>query len=105
MEQQQYDLPEPTLIIPLDPPIDRKGGGSVTELTLQEPTAAQVRGAETHLRNGVNPLSLREYQLSLVTAVSGVSREVIDRLPVSKLMEAANYLQDFITPPLKTGTI
>ena len=103
MEQPQYDLPEPQLIIPLDPPISN-GGGAVTELTLQEPTAAQVRAAESHLRNGVNPQSLRDYQLSLVTSVSGVSRQAIDKLPVSKLLEAADYLQGFISPPLKTGT-
>ncbi len=103
MDQPQYDLPDPQLVIILDTPIAH-GGGTVTELTLQEPLAAQVRAAESHLRNGVNAQTLRDYQLALVTSVSGVARQAIDKLPVSKLLEAADYLQGFISPPLKTGT-
>ncbi len=102
-ELPKYELPDPQLVIPLDAPIVRQGGGEVTEITLHEPKASDVRKAETHLRSGVNPLSLREYQMALVTSVSGLSRAVIEELPVSKLMEAAEYLQDFITPGLATG--
>ena len=97
------NVPPPELIITLDAPIARKGGGEVTELILSEPTASQVRAAEGHLRGGVNPESIRLYQLSLVTSVSKVSKEVIDQLPILKLLEAADYIQDFITPRPATG--
>ena len=103
MDTPQFDLPDPQLLIVLDPPIKRDDGGTVTELLLREPTAGQVRAAETQLRNGVNPLSLREYQLSLVTSVSGISRKVIEQVPIHQLVEGADYLQNFITPPLRTG--
>ena len=97
-----YELPEAELIIPLDPEIKHEGG-TITELCLHEPTAEQVRKAESFLRHGVNPLSLREYQISLVVSVTGVNRKVIEQVPVSKLVKAADYLQDFITPPPTTG--
>ena len=104
MSEARYDLPDPQLLIVLDPPIKRDDGGTVTEILLREPTAGQVRAAESNLRNGINPQSLREYQLSLVAAVSGISRKVIDQVPIHQLVEGADYLQNFITPPPKTGS-
>ena len=103
-ERPTYDYPDPELTITLDAPIQAAGGGPVQEITLREPTAMQVRQAEGNLRAGVNPEAVRKYQIALVTSVSRLSQQVIDQLPVSKLTEAADYLQGFITPSPRTGS-
>jgi hypothetical protein len=102
MPLPEYEFPEPELVLELVNPITHKGA-TVTAVSLHEPAANQVRAAETHLRNSINPESMRQYQLALITSASGLDRAVVDQLPVSVIVQAADYLQGFITPIRKTG--
>lgn len=75
----------------------------VDRIVLREPTGQQVQKAETELKGGVNVASMRMYQISLVSQCSGVPRQVIERLPISKLNEASRYAQSFIDAGPATG--
>lgn len=87
--------PPANLVIELDEPIEHQGA-QVTELRLREPKAFEVVRAETELKGGMTPDSLRRYQISLVCLVSGVDRKFIEKLPIRKLNEASAYVQGFI---------
>ncbi|MCI1794975.1 MAG: phage tail assembly protein [Acetobacter lovaniensis] len=96
-------LPE-TLIIPLDPPIEVKGGGCYSELSLSEPLSGQVLNAEKHLKGNFGAAELRLYALTLVSQNSGVPMSVLrDYCPIGVLNRAANYLQRFIEAGQNTG--
>ncbi|PAK77831.1 phage tail assembly protein [Acetobacter fabarum] len=97
------ELP-PTLTIPLDPPIEVKGGGSYSELSLSEPLSGQVLNAEKHLKGNFGAAELRLYALTLVSQNSGVPMNVLrDYCPIGVLNRAANYLQRFIEAGQNTG--
>lgn len=86
------------LVIPLARPIT-KAGRSVSEITLSEPTAGQVRHCERLLRTPTpygNYLDaeVRAYQIELVGRVSGIGDEIAGDLPVSKLDKAAAWLHE-----------
>ncbi|MGO2957418.1 MAG: phage tail assembly protein [Acetobacter sp.] len=99
------DLP-PTLTIDLDPPIEVHGGATYSELSLCEPASGQVLNAEKHLKGNFGAAELRMYALTLVSQNSGVPMNVLrDYCPISKLNEAANYLQRFIEAGQSTGGI
>ena len=102
MDLPKYDLPEPELVIEFDPPL-KISNLECAQLTLREPTGAEVRAAEGHLRKGVTAETVRMYQMALIKAVSGSSQQVIDLMPISKINEAAEYLQGFVTPSQTTG--
>lgn len=93
-----------TLEIALDPPIKFKGG-EIASLTLQEPTAKQVRDAEKRLDAMFSPPSITEYHMELVRSVSGLSEDAVKLLPVSKLNAAAEFVRNFIDaePPPSDG--
>jgi hypothetical protein len=103
MDAIEYTFPDAELVIELVTAIESKGGGPVTEVRLHEPSANQVRQAESRLRNGVNPEAVRLYQLDLIEKASGLNRAVVDQLPITVIVQAADYLQGFITPTRKTG--
>ena len=86
----------------LSPPIAH-GGGEFGSLHLREPAFGEVRKAEGHLRAGLRPQAIRSYQMWLVTHVSGAPFQVIQKMPVSRLNEAAVYLQGFTLPGQRTG--
>jgi len=101
-EPLSFDLPEPELTIRFDPPIQFQGM-TCDQIELREPTAAEVRAAEGHLRKGMTPESIRMYQLTLIQKVSGKPQQVIDAMPISKVVLAAEYLQGFVLPNPATG--
>ena len=102
MELPEYDLPEPELVIEFDPPLTFNQM-SCERITLREPTGAEVRAAEGHLRKGITAEAIRLYQMSLIQKVSGVAQAVVDQMPVSKITLAAEYLQGFVNPSPATG--
>lgn len=94
---------------PLERPADRieitfdpitYDGKSADRLVLVEPTVRAVRAAETRLQHGVNAETLQTYQMHLVHEVSGVALAVIDRLPISTLLRAADWLEAFVVEAL-----
>ncbi|NPD67302.1 phage tail assembly protein [Lichenicola cladoniae] len=102
MDAIAYDLPDPELVIEFDPPLSH-GGMSCDSIRLREPTGAEVRAAEGHLRKGISAEAIRIYQMSLIRSVSGVPQQIIDAMPISKIMIASEYLQAFVTPNQATG--
>lgn len=89
------DLPD-RCTIPLDPPVELKGGGRCTELVLQEPRARQVKEAEQKLDSYISEASITDYEMHLVRSVSGVSDEVVKALPVVTLGRCMGFLQPFL---------
>ncbi len=99
-------MPEPagSMVIELDPPIE-VGGGKWDRLILREPTAGEVMRAEAEMKGAVTADGVRRYQIALLSAVAGVDRRVIERLPISRLNEGWQFLAGFIEAGLKTGAI
>lgn len=96
-------LPPPELVIQLTPPIEVEGAGTVFEIRLQEPTAAQIRKAETVLRGPMDPQKATDFQCQLITIVSKMNRQVIDSLPISVIEEGYEYLMGFRRPRRRIG--
>lgn len=92
----------PTLTLTIDPPIELQRGRYDT-LELREPTAKQMLNAEAHLRRGVNMESVRLREIELVAAVSGWPKPAVELLPISKLVEAADFLLGFSQAGPATG--
>ena len=103
MDLPQYELPEPELTIEFDPPLQVGVNVTCAQIRLREPTGAEVRAAEGHLRKGISAEAIRMYQMALIQKVSGVSQQVIDAMPISKITLAAEYLQAFVNPNQATG--
>src|SRR5262249_42795894 len=84
-----------TLDIAIEPPItvnDR----TYTTLHLEEPSAQMVVAAEAELAGPMNVHSLRKYQIALVSQGSKTPRAVIERMRISQVREAADFLSQFI---------
>ncbi len=95
-------LPEPNLTLTFDPPL-KAGHLACSEMQLREPTGGEVRAAEMLLRPGVMPDTIRQYQLSLISKVSGVPQALIDQMPITRVLEAAEYLQRFVNASQSTS--
>jgi hypothetical protein len=78
-------------------------GGTYDRIELQEPNAGQVKLAEREMKPGTME-AVRSYQIKLVSLVSGKPTQVIEQLPVSKLMEAVRFLEGFILTGPGTST-
>lgn len=91
-----------SLIIPLDPPVEFKGG-KYEQLTLREPNLAEVRKAETRLRNQSNVEALRAYQVALIALVAGVPEPMLDLLPIRIVEKGWRYLEFFLGGGQATG--
>lgn len=89
------DLPE-SLAIPIDPPVEWQGQ-SHTVLNLREPKAGEVLRAQQNMGGGgrVTFAGVTNERIWLVHFVSGVPYPVAEALPVSVLMEAADYMEGF----------
>jgi signal recognition particle subunit SEC65 len=94
-----------TLTIYLDPPIDGSNGRTYTELLLEEPTAKMVERAEAELGGNMSVHALRKYQIALVSQGSKTPRDVVEKMRISQVKEAADFLGLFIAGgPETTGT-
>lgn len=84
-----------TLDIEIDPPIvfnDR----TYTTLHLEEPTGQMVLNAEAELAGGMNMHSMRRYQFALVSHGGKIPRQAVDKMRISQIREAADFLSQFI---------
>ena len=95
------ELP-PELLIYLDPPISF-GGKEADVIALREPKVCEVLQADKHLKSAVTTEAIRNYQVALIAAVSGLQRQHIEQLPIRKLNEAAKYLQGFLDAGQETS--
>lgn len=94
--------PPRTLDIAIDPPIVINDK-TYDILHLQEPTAFQVEDAEKEMASGMTVYTLRKYQIKLVANVSGIPAPIVQRIPISKVIEAFNFLQPFTSSGPPTG--
>ncbi|MDO9714298.1 phage tail assembly protein [Paracraurococcus lichenis] len=92
----------PELEIELDEPIEWNGK-SVSSVVLREPKAREVQQALAEIGNGNTPDTVYKYQISLISKVSGHSRQIIEQLPIRKLAQGFRYLEAFLEPGPETG--
>jgi hypothetical protein len=95
------DLPR-TLDIELDPPVE-DNGKTYSTLHLEEPTGLMVERAEAELAGAMSVHALRKYQISLVSHGAGVPRSVVNKMRISQIREAADFLSRFIGGGPPTG--
>ena len=87
------DLPE-TWDLELPKPLD-VDGLEYTSLPLCEPSTGAQRKAQGQFRQGIGAQTMRLYQIHLVVNATGVPMKVVQRLPVSVLNTAVQYLSGF----------
>lgn len=80
-----------SLVIELDKPISYNGG-SYDRLELREPTVGEVSRA---LKKGPADLDIA---MVLIVAVSGAPPAVVEKLPITVVARASDYLKGFTTP-------
>lgn len=96
------DLTPRQMRIDLDPPI-HWNDNDYTEITIREPTGAEVLRAEGELGQQWTAQTFRKYKFALVALVSGEPRQVIERMPISQLERAFDFLNHFINSDRATG--
>lgn len=84
--------------IKIDPPIEA-GNQKYDVLRLREPLGGEVLAAEEHYRSGINMYSVRLYNITLISRVSGWPEKAVKALPVSTLELASAYLATFVGQP------
>lgn len=92
--------PFPSMTIEFDPPIEWNSK-SVSAIELREPRAGEVLKAQAELNNSSQ--AQWKFGMALVGLVSGEPRQIIELMPVSKLMQAITYLTSFLSddgPPI-----
>lgn len=82
-------LPEMELV--LAEPIEFAGKVH-TSVVLREPKAREVQQALAALSNATTPDSMIRYNTVLMSAVSGLQRQVIEQLPLRQFNAGAAYL-------------
>jgi hypothetical protein len=93
-----------TLDMVIDPPIEWNNN-TYESLHLEEPTAQQVERAESELAGQVSMHTMRKYQIALVSQCSGLNRQVVERMRISQVREAADFLSTFIGGGRGTGAM
>lgn len=83
--------PPETFTVPFGRTISTASGSEYSEMTLCEPTVDQM--LKISAERGMNAT------ISLIFLVSGVPREVIKQLGISKLRDATTYLELWTSPP------
>lgn len=79
-------LDEP-LVITLPKPIDAPGG-PINQLVIEEPTAAQIAGWDK--------LSGAEADIAAISAVAGIPRSAVEKLPARVFYQAARRIGAFL---------
>lgn len=97
------DLPR-FLVFDIDPPIEWNGK-TYSEMRLEEPTGQMIVKSEQELANGANFAALRNYQFALVSNCSGIPRQAIEKMRISQIQKAADFLSSFMPGGLRTGAI
>jgi hypothetical protein len=96
------DLTPRVLRLDLNPPI-HWNDNDYTEITIREPTGSQVLRAEAELGQQWTAATFRRYKFALIALVSGEPRQVIERMPISQLERAFDFLNRFINAAPATG--
>jgi hypothetical protein len=99
---QRADNPARTFDMVIDPPITGSNGKEYETLHLEEPTGRMVERAEAELVT-MNVHTLRKYQIALVSQASGTPRDVVEKMRISQIREAADFLSSFIGGGPPTG--
>lgn len=97
------DIP-PSMTVPIEPPVTFDGK-EYRELVLREPKAGEVQQADQQVRNGATMSNLRNREHHLVAKVSGVPLPVIEKLGISRITLAMEYLNRFLDGGPRTGAI
>lgn len=97
------DLPK-FLVIEIDPPVEWNGR-TFSEMRLEEPTGQMIVKSEQELANGANFASLRNYQFALVSNCSGIPRQAIEKMRISQIQKAADFLSAFMPGGRPIGAI
>ena len=90
----------PSITIEFDPPIEWNSR-SVSAIELREPRAGEVVKAQAEM-NGSSQAQWK-FGMSLIGLVSGEPRQIIEQMPVSKLIQGITYLTSFLSddgPPI-----
>lgn len=87
--------PLPELELEFVDPIEF-GGKTHTSILLREPKAREVQQALAALGAAATPDSMFKYNTTLMSAVSGLPRQVVEQLPVRQFNEGARYLESFL---------
>jgi hypothetical protein len=95
------DLPR-VLDIEVDPPVEWNGNTYAT-LHLEEPTGQMIVKSEQELAQGANFAALRKYQFALVSNASGVPRQAIEKMRISQIQQAFDFLSRFMPSGPATG--
>jgi Phage tail assembly chaperone proteins, E, or 41 or 14 len=91
-----------TMDLEIDPPVEWNNK-TYTSLHLEEPTGEMVERAEQELAGNVSVHALRKYQIALVSHGAGVPRQVIQRMRISQIKKAADFLSVFMGGGPATG--
>ncbi|MDI2091624.1 phage tail assembly protein [Commensalibacter oyaizuii] len=88
----------------LIPPLQLSNGETLSEIALQEPTVKQRKMAMKQFDHyGQTIVGGLEFQVSLLTQVSGQKLASILKLPISQFTKASGYLLRFFPNGQKTG--
>ena len=85
------------LVIVLKKPIANKGGDSITQITLREPTGAEWKTWDK--MSGV------EADMAAIAKVSGQPAYVVEQMAASQIVEGSRYLAGFIQSAPLTGEL
>lgn len=91
-----------TVEVPIDPPVKWQGV-EYGMIMLRQPRASELKQARQHMRSAVTPLTVRTYQLALLTSVSGLPPAVVDGLRIRTATEATRHLARFIRAGRQAG--
>jgi hypothetical protein len=92
-----------TLDLVLDPPIRMDDGREIDNLHLEEPTINEVIQAEGELIAGGHVQNVDKYRVALISQASKTPRTVINKMRVSQVYEAYNFLMGFWPPGHRIG--
>lgn len=90
------------MVIEVVPAIEFKGGQYST-MTLREPRVTEVQQSEALIGAVPSIVSLRRYQMSLVSKVSDWPLGALDLLPIRILDRAGRFVLGFTEPGPPTG--
>jgi len=82
-------------VITLVRPVEH-AGGTISEIRLRAPTIAEYRRA----MQGPSPI---EQTIGLVSVVSGIGRDALEKMDVDAVLEANDFLMGFIDRGRRTG--
>lgn len=84
-----WSPPAAELVITLDRPTEH-AGQSYSELRLREPTSGEMRQ--------IRAKDALDQQIFAVSLIAGVPSHAVEKMPISAIERAENYLMGFIPP-------